>query len=47
MTTVAEPTALLQMVDADLGTTDWVDISQERVNEFANEIGRASCRERV
>jgi acyl dehydratase len=39
MTTVAEPTALLQMVDADLGTTDWVDISQERVNEFAEATG--------
>ena len=39
MTTVAEPTALLQMVGTDLGTTSWVDISQDRVNEFAEATG--------
>lgn len=39
MTTVAEPTALLDMVGADLGTTDWVEVTQERVNEFAEATG--------
>ena len=39
MTTVAEPTSLLDMVGADLGTTDWVEVTQERVNEFAVATG--------
>ncbi len=39
MTTVAEPTALLDMVGADLGTTDWVEVTQDRVNEFADATG--------
>lgn len=39
MTTVAEPTALLDMVGADLGATDWVEVTQDRVNEFADATG--------
>ncbi len=39
MTAVAEPAALLDMVGADLGTTDWVEVTQERVNEFAEATG--------
>jgi acyl dehydratase len=39
MTTVAEPAALLDMVGTDLGTTDWVEVTQERVNEFAEATG--------
>ncbi|UDY34827.1 MaoC family dehydratase [Dermatobacter hominis] len=39
MTTVAEPAALLDMVGADLGSTDWVDVTQDRVNEFAEATG--------
>ena len=39
MTTVAEPTALLDMVGTDLGTTDWVEVTQDRVNEFAEATG--------
>ena len=39
MTTVADPAALLDMVGADLGATDWVEVTQERVNEFADATG--------
>lgn len=39
MTAVADPTALLQMVGTDLGTTEWVDVTQDRVNEFAEATG--------
>jgi acyl dehydratase len=39
MTTVAEPAALLDMVGTDLGATDWVEVTQERVNEFAEATG--------
>lgn len=38
-TVVANPTALLDIVGADLGTTDWVEITQTRVDEFADATG--------
>ncbi|MDQ3735586.1 MAG: MaoC family dehydratase [Actinomycetota bacterium] len=34
-TTIASPDALLDMVGADLGTSDWVEIPQADVNAFA------------
>ena len=34
-TEFANPAALLDAVGADLGTTDWVTITQEQINQFA------------
>lgn len=34
-TEFASPQALLDQVGADLGTTDWITISQEQINQFA------------
>ena len=31
----ASPQALLDAVGTDLGTTDWVTITQEQINQFA------------
>lgn len=39
MSTVAEPAALLDMVGADLGTTDWVEVTRDRLDGFAAAIG--------
>lgn len=40
MTTVVEsPADLLQLVGADLGTTDWVTLGQDRVDRFAEATG--------
>lgn len=36
MTTVAEPADLLSMVGTDLGATDWVDLTRERIDGFAS-----------
>ena len=34
-TEFASPQALLDAVGTDLGTTDWVTITQEQINQFA------------
>ena len=40
MSTVFErPSDLLAAVGADLGTTDWLEITQERVDTFADATG--------
>jgi acyl dehydratase len=38
-TTVATPTDLLDLVGSTLGTTDWMPITQDRVNLFAEATG--------
>ena len=38
-TTVATPTGLLSLCGAELGTTNWVEITQDRVNKFADATG--------
>lgn len=38
-TVVENPSALLDMVGADLGTTDWVELTQERIDTFADATG--------
>jgi acyl dehydratase len=35
MTTIAHPKDLLTMIGEDLGTSTWCDVSQERINLFA------------
>jgi acyl dehydratase len=35
MTTIAHPKDLLTMVGQDLGSSPWLDVSQERINVFA------------
>lgn len=42
MSTVAEPAALLDMVGADLGTTDWIEVTRDRLDGFAAAIGGTS-----
>lgn len=40
MTTLFEtPAALLQAVGQDLGYTDWLEIDQQRINQFADATG--------
>ena len=39
MKTFATPSALLDAVGQDLGTTDWLEIDQERINAFAIATG--------
>lgn len=39
MTSVAEPDDLLTMAGADLGATDWVEITDERVDGFRAATG--------
>lgn len=40
MTTVVDsPTELLDLADADLGSTDWVEVTQDQVNLFADATG--------
>ena len=39
MKTFATPSALLDAVGHDLGTTDWFEIDQERINAFAIATG--------
>jgi acyl dehydratase len=39
MTTVATPADLLGLVGAELGPTDWVEVTQERINLFADATG--------
>jgi acyl dehydratase len=36
MSTFASPAELLGAVDADLGTTDWIEITQDQVDKFAD-----------
>jgi acyl dehydratase len=36
---VDSPTALLDLVGADLGTTDWVEVTQDRIARFADATG--------
>lgn len=38
-TTFEGPDALLDAVDTDLGATDWLEITQERVDRFAEATG--------
>lgn len=38
-TTVDTPAALLDLVGADLGTTDWVEVTQDRIGLFADATG--------
>lgn len=38
-TTVSSPLELLELADADLGTTDWVEVTQDQVNLFADATG--------
>jgi acyl dehydratase len=40
VTTVVEtPAGLLELVDADLGATDWVEVTQDRIEQFADATG--------
>jgi acyl dehydratase len=39
MTTFANPAALLDAVGADLGTTEWLEIDQHRIDNFALATG--------
>ncbi len=40
MTTVVDtPAGLLDLVGADLGATDWVEVTQERIDQFADATG--------
>jgi acyl dehydratase len=36
MTTIAHPKDLLTMIGQDLGSSPWLDVSQERINVFAD-----------
>jgi acyl dehydratase len=36
MTTIAQPKDLLTMIGADLGSSPWLDVSQERIDTFAD-----------
>ncbi|MFZ4519167.1 MAG: MaoC family dehydratase [Microthrixaceae bacterium] len=38
-TVVDSPAALLDLVGADLGTTDWVEVTQDRIGLFADATG--------
>ncbi len=38
-TTVIRPEELLDLVGAELGTSDWVDIDQARIDQFADATG--------
>jgi hypothetical protein len=38
-TIVDAPSGLLDLVGADLGTTDWIVVTQERIGEFADATG--------
>ncbi|MCB1257078.1 MAG: MaoC family dehydratase [Microthrixaceae bacterium] len=38
-TTVSSLLELLELADADLGTTDWVEVTQDQVNLFADATG--------
>lgn len=39
MTTFANPAALLDAVGTDLGTTEWLEIDQNRIDSFARATG--------
>jgi acyl dehydratase len=39
MLVIANPSELTQHVGADLGQTEWLEISQERINTFADATG--------
>ena len=39
MTTIAHPKDLRSMIGEDLGTSAWCDVSQERINLFADATG--------
>ncbi|MFM7063075.1 MAG: MaoC family dehydratase [Actinomycetes bacterium] len=36
---VPHPAALLELAGVDLGTTDWITVEQQRINEFADATG--------
>ena len=36
---VPNPAALLELAGTDLGTTEWVTVEQQRINEFADATG--------
>ena len=36
MTTIAQPKDLLSMIGSDLGSSPWLDVTQERINTFAD-----------
>ena len=36
---VPNPAALLELAGADLGTTEWVTVEQQRINKFADATG--------
>jgi acyl dehydratase len=38
-TVIESPAALLDLVGADLGTTDWVEVTQDRIERFADATG--------
>jgi len=38
-TIVDSPAGLLELVGADLGATDWVEVTQERIAQFADATG--------
>ena len=37
--TVPNPAALLDLAGTDLGTTEWITVEQQRINEFADATG--------
>ena len=39
MTTITQPKDLLSMIGQDLGSSPWLDVSQERINTFADATG--------
>ena len=39
MTTITHPKDLLTMIGQDLGSSSWLDVSQERINLFADATG--------
>jgi hypothetical protein len=41
MTTIAHPKDLLTMIGEDLGSSPWLDVSQDRINVFADATDRA------
>ena len=36
MTTIAHPKDLLTMIGQDLGSSPWLDVSQQRIDTFAD-----------
>lgn len=38
-TVISDAAALVDLIDRDLGTTDWIEVSQERIDAFAEATG--------